>query len=126
MSSRQPIVATTLAIAVAWAGAVCACELVTGDEAGATGHHAHHGMADSQATACAHLDCQGDCGVESTPPKSPAAPPELQKPSLDDLAVAAAARPVAVAARVPSYHHPPWRNFRPDDSPVSRFDRLLN
>ncbi|MDE0179089.1 MAG: hypothetical protein OXP36_10875 [Gammaproteobacteria bacterium] len=111
---------------MAWAGAVCACELSTVDEADPTGHHAHHGMADSPPTACAHLDCQGDCGVEATPPKSQVASPELPKPSLDDLAVAAAARPVAVAARVPSYHHPPWRNFRPDDSPVSRFDRLLN
>jgi len=99
--------------------------LVTGDEAEATGHHAHHGMADSLATACAHLDCQGDCGVEATPPKGQAASLELPKLSLDDLAVAASAGRVAVAARVPSYHHPPWRTS-PVDSPVSRFDRLLN
>lgn len=126
VSSRQPIVAATLAIAVAWAGAVCACELSAVDEADPTGHHAHHGMADSPPTACAHLDCHGDCGVEATPPKGHTASIELPKPSLDDLAFAAAARPVAVAARVPSYHHPPWHSFHPVDSPVSRFDRLLN
>lgn len=126
VSTRQPIVATTLAIAVAWAGAVCACELSTVDEADPTGHHAHHGMADSPATACAHLDCHGDCGVEATPPKGQAASFELPKTSLDELAVVAAMGPIAVAARVPSYHHPPWRTFPPVDSPVSRFDRLLN
>ncbi|MCY3841879.1 MAG: hypothetical protein OXH09_25075 [Gammaproteobacteria bacterium] len=126
MSTRQPIVAATLAIAVAWAGALCACELPTVDEAGETGHHAHHGTADSSPTACVHLDCQGDCGVEATPPKGQTASLELPKTSLDDLAVAAAGGPVAVVARVPSCHPPPWRNFRPVDSPVSRFDRLLN
>ncbi|MDE0192984.1 MAG: hypothetical protein OXQ90_16645 [Gammaproteobacteria bacterium] len=126
MSNRQPIVAATLAIAVAWAGALCACELPTVDSAGETGHHAHHGMADSPPTACAHLDCQGDCGVEATPPKGQLASLELPKPLLDDLAFAAVTESLAVTARVPSYHHPPWRNFHPVDSPVSRFDRLLN
>jgi len=126
VGNRQPIVAATLAVAVAWAGTVCACALPAVDAAGATGHHAHHGMERSPSMACAHLDCLGDCGVDATPPKGVAASLDLPKPSLDDLALPAVARPVAFAARVPSYHHPPWRAFRPVDSPVSRFDRLLN
>lgn len=76
--------------------------------------------------ACAHLDCLGDCGVEATQPKSPTASFDVPKISLDDLAIAGTATTVAVAARVPSYHHPPWRTAHPVDSPVSRFDRLLN
>lgn len=76
--------------------------------------------------ACAHLDCHGDCGVEATQPKGQTTFFELPKTSLDDLALAAAAGPVVVAARVPSYHHPPGRPFPQVDSPVSRFDRLLN
>ena len=116
-------------MAVAWAGVVCACALPTVDAAGAAGHHDHHGMhgmEGSAPTACAHLDCLNDCGVEATQPKGQAASFELPKTSLDDLAVAIASGPVAVAARVPSYHHPPGRTARPVDSPVSRFDRLLN
>ncbi|MCE2461069.1 MAG: hypothetical protein J4F38_09855 [Pseudomonadales bacterium] len=111
---------------MAWAGTVCACALPTVDATGAIGHHAHHGMEGSPPTACAHLDCLGDCGVEATQPKGQATSFELPKTSLDDLVVAAASGPVAIAARVPSHHHPPWRTFRPVDSPVSRFDRLLN
>ncbi|MDE0659583.1 MAG: hypothetical protein OXI79_08030 [Gammaproteobacteria bacterium] len=126
MSNPQPIIAATLAIAVAWAGAACACALPTVDEAGATGHHVHHGTNSSMPTACAHLDCHGDCGVEATQPKGQTASFELPKPSHDDLATAAASASFAHAARVPSYHHPPWRPFRAVDSPVSRFDRLLN
>ena len=76
--------------------------------------------------ACAHVDCLGDCGVEATQPKGPTAAFELPKISLDDLAFAGTAAPVAVAARVRSYHHPPWRTAHAVDSPVSRFDRLLN
>lgn len=132
MSNRQPIVAATLAIAVAWAGVVCACALPSAEATDTTGHHAHHGMhgmhgmESSPPTACAHLDCQGDCGVEATQPKSQAASLELPKTSLDDLTIAGASGPIAVAARVPSDHHPPWRTLLPVDSPVSRFDRLLN
>lgn len=126
MTNRQPVVAATLAIAVAWAGTVCACALPSVDATDTTGHHAHHGMESSPSMGCAHLDCLGDCGVEATQPKGPTASFEVPKVSLDDLAIAGTAAPVAVAARVPSYHHPPWRPAHPVDSPVSRFDRLLN
>ena len=129
VSNRQPVVAATLAIAVAWAGVVCACTLPSVEPTGATGHHAHHGMHGMEASpsmACAHVDCLGDCGVDATQPKDQATTPELPKTSLDDLAVVVPSGSVAVAARVPSYHHPPWRTARPVDSPISRFDRLLN
>lgn len=127
MTKRQPIVAAALAVAVTWAGALCACALPSTDVSEATGHHAHHDMAGSPQADCAHAGCAGDCGIEATGPQVQASVPELPKTSLDDpFALATATARVALGARVPIHHHPPWRTPRPADSPVHRFDRLLN
>ena len=123
MTNRQPITAAALALAVTWASAACACALPSVEASGNSGHHDHHGMHESSPqVACAHADCLGDCGFNATSPKGTGV--ELPKTSLDGQFAVTVEVPSPFA--VPSYHHPPWSTARPADSPVRRFDKLLN
>ena len=83
------------------------------------------GMDDpSPHAACPHSDCQGGCAIDASSPKTTAIDPS--KTSLDDYVATAEPAFGSFAARVQSAHHPPWSTPRPVDSPVRRFDTLLN
>ena len=113
-----------------FAGTACACAIPSMELGGVIPHHhAHHigdsGNADAGAEHCVHADCKGDCGLVATTTERDAGT-QLPKSPFDD-GVLVAAMPVAVlAARLPSYHSPPPRPWRSADTPVRRFDILLN
>ena len=131
MSRRQPAIALLLALAVANASAVCACALPDADPPGTSGHHdAHHHSADAPlpSVACSHADCNGDCAVAGllANPTATAEPPRSALEHDDGTAATAhpAIRPAGM--RTPLHHHPPPRVLLPANSPVQRFDKLLN
>ncbi|MYD98644.1 MAG: hypothetical protein F4X98_14845 [Gammaproteobacteria bacterium] len=127
MTRRDPIVAAVFAVAVTLAGTACACA-IPGTDAGSADshHHAHHGgHGHVGASECVHADCQGDCGVNAAVPErdSGAKPPKTSP----DIGIAAVALPAPVlSARPLSCHSPPFRSWHEADTPVRRFDVLLN
>ena len=130
VTGRDSILAAVLAVAVTFAGTACACAVPSMDPGPANPHHhAHHigdsGDADAGADHCVHADCQGDCGIDATAAERDAGA-QVPKSPFDD-GVLVAAIPVAVLpARLPSCHSPPPRPWRDADTPVRRFDILLN
>ncbi len=127
MNRRQPLLASVLAVAVTVGGVVCAC--ATGPlDIGAAAHGPHHAEGHAPAdSACERVDCTGSCGFDgalSERDPLPAKPPNAS----DDLVqvwapFADAVSPQAGAMRHSGVPPPPWR--RPD-TPVHRFDKLLN
>lgn len=124
---RDSILAAVLAVGVTFAGTACACAIPGMDSGSADSHHhAHHGGdAGHGADDCVRVDCQGDCGIDATSAERDSGT-KVPKSPFDD-GVSVAAMPAAVVqARLPSYHSPPPRPWREADTPVRRFDVLLN
>lgn len=125
MTRRHPMLAMLLAVAVTAAGSACACALPGVAAAGDGGaHHAHHGH-DGEGTsmACAHVECDGHCGTDAAAERE-AAPKPLSPP--DDAAFASVLPDLLPAMRIPARRKPPPRIWRTADTPVRRFDVLLN
>lgn len=126
MTKRDSIVAAVFAVAVTFAGTACACAIPGTDLGSADSHHhAHHGDGHVDATECVHADCQGDCDIDAAAAErdSGVQPPK----TLPDDGIAAVALPSPVlSARPLSCHSPPQRSWHEADTPVRRFDVLLN
>ena len=117
---KRHIVASMLALAVGFAGLACACELPAIDGGD---RHAHHGAPVSAASEdCAHADCDIDCGVDAVVERDKPVPAGK---AVQDFAAAIAVSLPRLDPPVLSTHPPP-RPWRPDGSPVRRYDRLLN
>lgn len=118
-----------LVAAVTWGGVACACGTVPLAAEPVSVHAAHHGDGDQPGQAdCQRLDCNGDCAVEGFPPERAPAPAEPPAMSPDDGTAAPATH--FPAERVPPgsrSHDPAVRKpLRAADTPVRRFDLLLN
>ena len=127
MGRRDSIVAAVFAVGVTFAGVACACAIPGTDPASADSHHnAHHGEGGhAGATECVRADCQGDCGVDAAGSERDSGAQPSKTMSEDGIA--AVSLPVTVRpTRPPSYHAPPTRTWRTADTPVRRFDILLN
>lgn len=126
VTRRDSIVAAVFAVAVTFAGTACACAIPSLDAGPADSHHhAHHGgHGQVGATECVHADCQGDCGIDAAVPERDSGQPPK---TLPDNGIAAVALPApVVSARPLSCHSPPLRSWHEADTPVRRFDVLLN
>ena len=117
-----------LAVAVTVGGVVCACAAGPIDEPAAA-HGSHHAAdhAPPESASCERADCTGACEFNGTLPErepSPAKPPN----AVDDFEQVSMPFPIAALAQAhgrspPAAPSNPWR--RPD-TPVHRFDVLLN
>ena len=126
----KPWMSTSLLVAaVAWGGVACACGTASLAAEPASGHAAHHGDgAEPGHVDCERLDCNGDCAVEGLPPERPLAPADPSAMSPDDGA-AVAAIPFPAERAPPGlrrYAPAVWKTLRAADTPVRRFDLLLN
>ena len=118
-----------LAVAVTVGGVVCACAAGPLDAPAAAAHAAHHATdhAPAESASCERADCTGSCefsGTLSERDPLPVKPPNVaddfeQVPAALSIAASTHARGLSPPA-APSH---PWR--RPD-TPVHRFDVLLN
>lgn len=131
MHYRQTVLVSMLAAAVTLAGVACACAVPTVDtDAAAGAHHAHHGGDDAAGSmACDHTDC-GDCMADEAVSKNETLrdlAPQLPEPFPDDD-VHPAAEFTASASPLPGFAYDPPipRLARAVDTPVRRFDQLLN
>ena len=126
----KPWMSTSLLVAaVTWGGVACACGTASLAVEPASVHAAHHGDGDEPGQAdCQRLDCNGDCAVAGLPPERALAPVEPPGTSPDDGTVALATS--FPAQRAPpgarSYAPAVWKPWRAADTPVRRFDLLLN
>ncbi|MDE0007938.1 MAG: hypothetical protein OXS50_06645 [Gammaproteobacteria bacterium] len=114
--------------AVSAAGVACACAVpeFASSDAGhrhhAMGHHAEEVASDDD---CLHVDC-GDCSADGLTSRSSASslPPEV---SLDEsVALAGGHLSLAPGLRASSCRSPPLPLARLADSPVRRFDKMLD
>lgn len=131
MDYRQTVLVSMLAAALTLAGVACACAVPAVDTDPAAGaHHAHHGGDHAAASmVCDHTDC-GDCMADEAVSKNETLrdlAPQLPKPFLDDH-VHPAAEFGAKASPLPGFAYDPPipRIARVVDTPVRRFDKLLN
>lgn len=86
------------------------------------GHHTQEVASDED---CLHVDC-GDCSAEGLTSRHSAAN-LLAEVSFDDAVALPVTRPpLARQVRVSSGHSPPLPLARPADSPVRRFDKMLD
>ncbi|MXY51835.1 MAG: hypothetical protein F4Y86_04800 [Gammaproteobacteria bacterium] len=114
--------------AVSAAGVACACAVP--EFASSDAGHRHHVMghhAEDVASGddCLHVDC-GDCSADGLTSRSSASslPPEV---SLDEsLALAGGHLFLAPGLRASSCRSPPLPLARLADSPVRRFDKMLD
>ena len=128
MVYRRSLLAWLLAATTAFAGTVCACGVATVDSASSDhSQPAHHTSAQSPAD-CSHADDCGDCGVGAAAADRDAllGPGSIVAPEDDQFEAAATATATATRSRIPAYHAPPPVLKRPADTPVRRFDKLLN
>lgn len=125
MRRRQPVRASVLALAVTLAGIACACAIPALDVGAAepTAHHASHGT--PAKAECAHADCHGDCGIDALVPDRDGSL-ELPKTQFDGGAIAASWPATVLPTQILSRHSPPTRPWRAADTPIRRFDILLN
>ena len=128
MAHRRSLLAWLLAASTAFAGTVCACGVST-VHSGTSGHsqHAHHTSAQA-STDCSHADECGDCDVGAAAVDRDAllGPGTTVYPEDDHFEATATAMATAPPRRIPSQHAPPPFLERPADTPVQRFDKLLN
>ena len=118
-----------LAVAVTVGGVVCACAAGPLDATAAATHAAHHGPdhAPVETASCERADCTGSCEFNGAVPERdplPAKPPNAaddfeQVPPPFSTAASTQARGLSPPAALSR----PWR--RPD-TPIHRFDVLLN
>lgn len=120
------MLALVLTVAVSAAGVACACAVPAYAESEAGHHHhaeSHH--VEEVGQECLHVDC-GDCSADGLTSRSSASnlPPEA---SLDEaVAVAGAHLHLAPGLRASSCRSPPLPSARLADSPVRRFDKMLD
>ena len=128
MKRRHPWLASILAVAVTVGGVVCACATGPLDVGAAAAHDPHHTEGHAPADrACERVDCTGSCGFDGAVSERdplPAKPPNAS----DDFAQLPAPFPDAVAPQPAALRHAavPIRPGRSPDTPVHRFDKLLN
>ena len=122
------LLALVLTVAVSAAGVACACAVPALDssEAGHGHHPAPHHLAEAASEdACLHVDC-GDCSADGITTRLSASTPPPET-SLDEaLALTGAHLPLAPPLRASSARSPPLPLARLADSPVRRFDRMLD
>lgn len=128
--TTKPWMSTSLLVAaVTWGGVACACGTASLAVEPASVHAAHHGDGEAPGPAdCERLDCNGDCAAEGILPERALALAEPPAMSPDDGVAAPAI--VFPAQRAPpgsrSYAPAVWKPSRAADTPVRRFDLLLN
>ena len=118
-----------LVAAVTWGGVACACGTASFAAEPASPHAAHHGDGGEPGYAdCERIDCAGDCAPAGLLPERAPVPLDPTAVSLDDGAGAPAFPPPAALTPLgPRSHAPPVREpSRAADTPVRRFDLLLN
>ena len=122
-----------LAVAVTVGGVVCACAAGPLDAPAAATHaatHAAHHATDHapvESASCERVDCTGSCefnGTLSERDPLPVKPPNVA----DDLAQVSMPFPIAALTQGRALSPPatPSRPWRRPDTPVHRFDVLLN
>ena len=128
MSRSRPLLALVLTVAVSAAGVACACAVpeFAASEAGHQHHMAgHHVEEVASGGDCLHVDC-GDCSADGLTSRSSASnlPADV---SLDEAAPVAGShmRP-APRLGASSYRLPPPPSAHLADSPVRRFDKMLD
>ena len=113
---------------VVFAGVACACDVPTAQvRHGPDAQHAHHHDAHDRAGSCEHAAGCADCAPDATPierltglaPASALAPDDIE-------AADATERAAAHRHRIHSRHPPPLPQPRAAQTPVHRFDVLLN
>ena len=128
MAYRRSLLTWLLAASTAFAGTVCACGVSTVDSA-SSGHSqpAHHTSAQAPDD-CSHAEDCGDCAVGAAAADRDAllGPGSTGSPEDDHFEATATAMATAPPRRIPSQHAPPPFLERPTDTPVQRFDKLLN
>ena len=129
MERRHPWLASMLAVAVTVGGVVCACAAGPLDAPAAATHAAHHATdhAPVESASCERADCTGSCefsGTLSEREPLPVKPPNVA----DDFEQVSMPFPIAALTqgRALSPPAPPSRPWRRPDTPVHRFDVLLN
>jgi hypothetical protein len=138
MPLLQQLLAQTLILTMAIGGVACFCPAdAAGGSAAGAGHEDHgypvrahegSGPEEADATGCGHESCGPDCTrVSAVSAKAKATIAGKTAPSLDDLDVTPVIPGSLPSASAPFRHFlPPARQpLRPHDSPVRRFDRLL-
>ncbi len=126
MERRSLALASCLAAALTWGGVACACGVPSLAAGAASAHADHH---DAPASAdCERADCSGECAIAGLPPeRGPQAAEPPATPPDDGAGMAAHAVLSAAPPLGPRNHSPPvHRAWRAADTPVRRFDRLLN
>ena len=128
--TAKPWMSTSLLVAaVTWGGVACACGTASFAAEPASPHAAHHGGGGEPGYAdCERIDCAGDCAPDGLPPERAPAPPEAPAVSPDDGAAGHAfPLPAELMPLGPRSHSPPTpESSRAADTPVRRFDLLLN
>lgn len=129
MQHRHPVLVPFLAFAVSLASFSCACASPASGPATGSGIHAgHHDSAAPPDVDCADAGCGGNGDFAAVLPEraslfveSLEVPPDDDAQALPALAIAAASPNMAPLGPPP----PPARR-RTSDTPVTRFDKLLN
>lgn len=127
MGRSRPLLALVLTVAVSAAGVACACAVPAfgSSDAGHAHHSAgHHGAEAATQDDCLHVDC-GDCSADGVPSRHSASTPPPDT-SLDEVAFTGTHLLFAPRMLAPSCRPPPLPLARPADSPVRRFDRMLD
>ena len=118
-----------LAVAVTVGGVICACAAGPLDAPAAAAHAAHHGPDHTpvESASCERADCTGSCEFSGAVPERdplPVKPPN----AADDFEHALPAFPIAALTQAQGLSPPaaPSRPWRRPDTPIHRFDVLLN
>lgn len=102
---------------------------VDADHLHAHGIHGAGGPGDTDTAGCGHEGCGPDCSrVSATAAKAKATIPGKETPSADDpgMPPMAPALPASISAPIRQSASPPRQALLHTDSPVRRFDRLLD
>lgn len=129
--NARPTLRTLPALAVILIGTVCPCSLQSMEADAETAGHAQHRQESPTPSApqdpeCRHVSCLNDCDLaDALPPKPEAAPEDAGQADADAAlaAIGLAAPPTIAAFAHLASPEPP---ARATDTPVSRFDELLN
>ena len=139
MPILRQLLATILTLTITVGGIACLCPAeafgLSPDDAGQADHghaadaHGAAAAADEPSNGCDHESCESDCvAVSATSVKAKSAILSKPIPSPDDLHVLPMAAGLPPSASVPvRQSFPATRQpLLPPDSPVRRFDRLLD
>ncbi|MDE0350630.1 MAG: hypothetical protein OXM56_13100 [Gammaproteobacteria bacterium] len=128
MSARPWMSTSLLVAAVTWGGVACACGTASLAAEPASVHAMHHGDGEPAYADCERIDCDGDCVAQGLVPERAPTPLDPSPASPDDGAgVPALLALPAFTPLGPRSHSPPVpAPWRAADTPVRRFDLLLN